>query len=341
MRRTLLILALIPLFALGCGNNKEVDRNINLIMETDIGNDVDDALALDLLYKYQDAGIINLLAICINKEGPAPAEFSDIMNTWYGYPDIPIGIIRKGAFCENDGVNYAKAVVNLKDDNGNQLFARTLKEYESLPEAVELYRKILSKAKDNSVTIASVGFSTNLARLLETGPDSYSKLDGKALVSKKVKLLVTMAGQMSDPEFHEYNIVRDIPAAQKVFSEWPTPIVTSPFDVGCAVKYPATSIENDFGWARPHPMTEAYKAYMPMPYDRETWDPTAVLYAVEGDKWFSVSEPGVIKVTDEGGTIFTPDPDGTRRYLTVDKSQAEAIKDYFIKVITTPPANRK
>ena len=117
--------------------------------------------------------------------------------------------------------------------------------------------------------------------------------------------------------------------------------MTSPFDVGCAVKYPATSIENDFGWAGPHPMTEAYKAYMQMPYDRETWDPTAVLYAVEGDKWFSVSEPGVIKVTDEGGTIFTPDPDGTRRYLTIDKSQAEAIKDYFIKVITTPPANRK
>ena len=342
MRRILLLITLIPLLVTGCGNKGEKDSQvINLIMETDIGNDVDDALAMDMLYKYHDAGTINLLAVCINKEGPAPGEFTDILNTWYGHPDIPIGIIRKGAFCENDGVNYAKAVVNLKDEEGKPLFARSLKGYDNLPEAPELYRKILSKAKDKSVTIASVGFSTNLARLLETGPDEYSDLDGKALVEKKVKLLVTMAGQVSDPKYHEYNIIRDVPAAQKVFAEWPTPIVTSPFAVGCAVEYPSKSIENDFGWAGPHPMIEAYKAYAQMPYDRPTWDPTAVLYAVEGDKWFKVSESGNIEVTDEGGTIFTPDPKGSRRYLEVNQEQADAILSHFIEIITSRPANRK
>lgn len=337
MKKPLLLIASAIMVLIGCSK----PSGINLIMETDIGNDVDDALAMDLLYKYHEAGTINLLGVCVNKEGLAPGEFVDILNTWYGHTDIPIGIIREGAFCENDGTNYAKAVVNLKDENGKPLFARTLKGYDDLPEAPELYRKILSKAKDKSVTIASVGFSTNLARLLQTGPDKYSKLDGKALVEKKVKLLVTMAGQVSDPNYHEYNIVRDIPAAQKVFAEWPTPIVTSPFDVGCAVKYPATSIENDFLWAGPHPMVEAYRAYRKMPYDRETWDPTAVLYAVEGDKWFTVSKPGIIKVTDEGGTVFTPSSEGTRRYLTIDQTQANAIKSHFIEMITTPPANRK
>ena len=88
-------------------------------------------------------------------------------------------------------------------------------------------------------------------------------------------------------------------------------------------------------------MIEAYKAYKQMPYDRETWDPTAVLYAVEGDKWFTVSEPGLIEVTEEGGTIFTPSPNGTRRYLTVDDTQANAIRTHFIEIITTPPANKK
>lgn len=337
MRKVFMLTVLAVLVLAGCSRTS----GVNLIMETDIGNDVDDALAMDMLYKYHESGKINLLAVCVNKEGAAPGEFVDIMNTWYGHPDIPIGIIRQGAFCENDGINYAKAVVNLKGDDGKPLFARTLKEYDSLLEAPELYRKILSKAKDKSVTIASVGFSTNLARLLETGPDKYSKLDGKALVEKKVKLLVTMAGQVSNPEYREYNVVRDVPAAKKVFSEWPTPIVTSPFDVGCAVKYPATSIENDFGWAGPHPMVEAYKAYAQMPYDRETWDPTAVLYAVEGDKWFKVSEPGLIEVTDEGGTIFTPDPKGTRRYLEVDKAQADAIRSHFIEMITSKPANKR
>ena len=71
-------------------------RKQKIIFETDLGNDIDDALALDMLYKYQDAGDIELLGIMLNKEGAHPPEFTDIMNSWYGYPDIPIGIIHNG-----------------------------------------------------------------------------------------------------------------------------------------------------------------------------------------------------------------------------------------------------
>lgn len=337
MKKAVLFIAYAIFLLAGCAK----PSGINLIMETDIGNDVDDALAMDMLYKYHESGKINLLGICINKEGSAPGEYMDILNTWYGHTDIPIGIIRKGAFCETDGVNYAKAVVNQKDAEGKPLFARTVKDHNTLPEAPELYREILSKAKDKSVVITSVGFSTNLSRLLETGPDKYSKLDGKTLVEKKVKLLVTMAGNFENPDHLEYNIMRDVPAAQKVFGEWPTPIVTSPFELGQQIKYPAKSIENDFSWAGPHPVVEGYKAYLQMPYDRDTWDLTAVLYAVEGGSWFTISEPGIINISDKGSTTFTPDPQGTRRYLKVDKAQAEAIKAHFVEMITTPPANRK
>jgi hypothetical protein len=51
-----------------------------------MGNDIDDALALDMLYKYMDAGKVDLLAVCVNKEGYGPVEYVDMMNTWYGYP---------------------------------------------------------------------------------------------------------------------------------------------------------------------------------------------------------------------------------------------------------------
>ena len=333
MKRVLILLALASTLLAGCR------KPINLIMETDIGNDVDDAIAMDLLYKYVDAGKINLLATCINKEGSAPGEFVDILNTWYGHPDIPIGIIHEGADCETDAINYAQAVVQLKDKEGKPAFKRTLKDHTNLSEAHILYRKLLSKAADKSVVIASVGFSTNLSRLLETPADEYSKLTGKELVAKKVRLLVTMAGNFADQTQHEYNVVKDIPAAKRIFEEWPSPVVTSPFEVGIQVTYPATSIENDFGWAGLHPMVEAYKAYHKMPYDRPTWDPTAVLFAVEGEKWFTVSEPGFIKVTDEGSTVFTPDEKGTRRYLTVSPEQAEAIRTHFVEVVTSKPEN--
>ena len=342
MKNLLFLLTAMALLLPGCGRKTaaEGDSPLPVIFETDLGNDVDDALALDLLYKYQDAGKIRLLAVNLNKNGEAPAEFADIMNTWYGYPDIPIGIIRDGAECESDAaVNYAKAVVELKDAEGKPLFARSHPGYADYPEAVTLYRKLLAAEPDHSVVIASVGFSTNLIRLLETPADEYSSLSGKDLVTRKVKLLVTMAGDFEDPKVHEYNVVKDIPAAKVIFEEWPTPVVTSPFEVGIRILYPASSIENDFGWAGLHPTVEAYKSYLKMPYDRPTWDPTAVLYAVEGGSWFTVSEPGFISVTDEGSPLFTPDPKGTRRYLSVTPDQAAAIRDHFIEMITTPPSN--
>ena len=345
MKKIILITLLAAMTLAGCGNkSKEQAKEndvVNIIMETDIGNDVDDALAMDLLYKYLDTGKINLLAVNINKEGTAPAEYVDILNKWYGYPDIPIGIIRGGADCENDAINYAKAVVMMKDSTNAPAFERSLSEYDSLPDAHILYRKLLANAEDGSVVIASVGFSTNLIRLLETPADEYSPLTGKELVTKKVKLLVTMAGDFENPDIHEYNVVKDIPAAKIIFEEWPTPVVTSPFEVGIKIPYPGSSIENDFGWAGLHPVVEAYKAYQPMPYDRPTWDPTAILYAVEGGDLFTVSPAGNIKVTDEGSTIFTPDENGTRRYLSVDQAQADSIKAYFVKTITSAPANRK
>ena len=338
MKRILFALVLAALLLPACGRKtaEKGDGRLALIFETDLGNDIDDALAMDLLYKYQDAGKIRLLAVSLNKEGLAPAEYVDILNTWYGYPDIPVGIIRDGVDCETVVVNYAQAVVNLKDADGRPLFARSHPGYADYPEAVTLYRKLLAAEPDSSVVIASVGFSTNLARLLASPADEISPLTGKELVARKVKLLSMMAGCFIDPDNHEYNVVMDVPAAKAVFEEWQTPVVTSPVEVGGGIRYPGSSIENDFTWAPQHPVVEGYKAYRTMPYDRPTWDPTAVLYAVEGGEWFTVSPPGRIEVTEEGSTFFTEDPAGTRRYLAVSKEQREAILQHFIEIITSP-----
>ncbi|MEL5891958.1 nucleoside hydrolase [Bacteroides sp. GD17] len=336
----LLILTLSSCTSTPKQQNTEVTSNAErIILETDIGNDVDDALALDMLYKYIDAGNIDLLGIMINKEGQYPAEYVDIMNTWYGY-QIPIGIIHNGPDCENDATNYAKAVCLLKNENNEPAFKRSLKGgYDQLPEAPALYRKILSQQPDSSVTVISIGFSTNLARLLDTPADDISPLTGKELVAKKVKLLCTMGGCFNSPDFFEYNIVKDIPAAKKVFTEWPSQVVTSPFEVGIAINYPVASIENDFQWAPIHPVVEAYKSYNEMPYDTPTWDLTSALYSVEGPSYFNVSPAGKINVTDKGATEFTPDTTGNRYYLTVDSVQAETIKQHFVKLISQQPVH--
>ena len=339
MKRLFFILLIVPLVLISGCSDKHQDDRLKVIFETDIGNDVDDALALDMLYKYVEWGQVDLLAVMINKDAPAPAEYMDIMNTWYGHTDIPVGIVRGGS--DDPWGQYAQKVVDLKNEDGTPMFARSRESYDDLPDAHILYRQILAKQPDASVVIATVGFSTNLARLLDTPADEYSPLTGKELVAKKVKLLSAMAGNISELEHHEYNVVKDLPAAVKVFAEWPTEIVVSPFEVGRAIKYPGESIENDFTWAPKHPMVEAYKAYLPMPYDRPTWDLTSVLYAVEGDSWFTMSEPGRIEITSEGSSVFTPCPDGNVRYMKVDDAQCAAILGRFKEVITSQPKARQ
>ena len=77
MKRIMTIMLAISglfLFA-GCNcTDKCSSDKLNIIFETDMGNDVDDAMAMDMLYKYLDQDKINLLAVMINKSAAAPAE---------------------------------------------------------------------------------------------------------------------------------------------------------------------------------------------------------------------------------------------------------------------------
>lgn len=324
------------LFGLGLALGLQARRQ-NVIFETDMGNDVDDALAIDMLYKFAKDGDIRLMAVMLNKEGQFPPRFIDLLNTWYGQRRIPIGLSHRADQSMVAGSNYTQVVCEETDATGKPLYKRTLKDYGKLLPAPKLYRKLLARAKDHSVTIVSVGFSTNLALLLDTPADEYSPLTGRQLVERKVERLVTMAGHMQDAKFHEYNVVNDIPACQRVYNDWPTEIYTSPFELGLQIKYPARSILNDFGWTDHHPIVDAYKAYLPKIEDRPTWDLTAVLFAVDPRDFFQVSEPGRITITDEGSSLYRAEPGGRHYYLSVSPQQASRILDYFVQKITKKP----
>jgi inosine-uridine nucleoside N-ribohydrolase len=179
------------------------------------------------------------------------------------------------------------------------------------------------------VVIVQVGFSTNLARLLDSP-------GGRALAARKVNRLVMMAGDFSGGG-PEYNVKTDIPAAQKLAAEWPGPIYWSGFEVGRTIKYPARSIERDFGPPGANPVADAYRNYLAMPYDRETWDLTAALYAVRPtDGYFTVSAPGRVTVDAQGMTAFKPEDGGQHHLLSVDDAQRARILEAFLWLCTQP-----
>ena len=313
-------------------------QRLNVIFETDMGNDVDDALAIDMLYKYHRSKKINLMAVMLNKEGEYPPRFIDLLNRWYGCKRIPIGVTSRRENSTMSHVkNFTEVVSNMKDEKGRPLYKQLPEGYNDWKDAVMLHREILAKAEDNSVTIISVGFSNNLAALLSSPADGFSPLSGKELVEKKVDRLVVMAGHMEDPKYREFNVVNDIPSCQKVYNEWPTPIYTSPFELGLHILYPARSIREDFAWTKHHPIVDAYKCYLPNMEDRPTWDLTAVLYAIDPGQMFNLSPAGRIEVKDGGETIFTPDASGSHYYIYTTAEQKKQILDYFVNMITKKP----
>ena len=205
-------------------------------------------------------------------------------------------------------------------------------------------RQLLSQEKDGDVIIIAVGFSTNLQRLMASGPDKYSDLDGMDLIRTKVRHLYMMAGEFEDEngKSAEYKIRIDRDAAADVFDSWPTPVTTSPFEVGSKMLYPVSSILNDFDYAGKHPLAEAYKVYKPMPYDRQMWDPSAVLYAIEHDKgYFTTGGKGKITVDGNSMTWFERTETGKHEYLKLNDSAAPAALTRMMEVITSVPASSR
>ena len=310
-----------------------------LIFDTDMGNDVDDALALGLIHAFQRRGDCRLIAVTLTKDHRYAAPFVDLVNTFYGYGGIPIGVVRGGVTL-GEG-NYLRQLA-CAEDNAQPRYPHKLRDGSQAPEATALLRRVLAAEADGSVVIVQVGFSTNLARLLDSKPDDVSPLDGKALVRRKVRLLSAMAGNFAPApgeRFKDFNLATDVASAKKVFQQWPTPIVVSGFEVGNAILYPHRSIEQDYKYVPHHPVAEAYKLYMKMPYDRPTWDLTSVLYPLRPDKdFFGLSGPGRVVVDDDGVTRFQAEAGGLHRYLTVSREQALRVRDAFAYLCSERPA---
>ena len=270
--------AILGIFSAGSasGSENKNDR-INVIFETDYGNDADDAIALDAILKYCDAGRMKLLGVSTHKGGDNICPAVDATLTWYGYGKVPLARSPRPVG-SGDGNGYADSVALKRDASGRIAFAQAHKgRYE---DAIAFYRRTLSRQKDSSVVVISVGFGTNLALLLESGPDKYSPLTGRELVARKVRLLSIMAGDYREKPFVEFNVSKDIPAMRKVFAEWPTDILENPFEIGERVVCPSSVINERLSWGRPHPLLCAFNGLNPNPHNQAAFDVMSVIALV-------------------------------------------------------------
>lgn len=116
-------------------------------------------------------------------------------------------------------------------------------------------------------------------------------------------------------------------------------MIFSGFEIGSAVMFPASAIEPILAAEPDNPVAAAYAAYIPMPYDRQCWDQTAVLHGVRPDAgYFDLSEPGRVTVDAGGYTRFSPDPAGTHRLLVLPEAGIDRARDAIIRLSTAFPA---
>ena len=297
-----------------------------VIFDTDIGSSTDDLFALEMLYRYDEQHLCRLLGVVVDREGEANADFADVMNTYFGHPNVPIGLVRDGIKNPKVWIDYAHVAYMTEEDGTTLMFPRTVNQPGMLPDGYQLYRQLLSQQPDHSVSIVATGFVTSLAQLLQSGADEYSALSGVELVRKKVKCIYLQGGVFGIAEEPDFNFAQGITFAQTFFELWPKEVdmVLSPMEVGQDVEYTPEQVIADVSWTNRHPIKQVYMTCNCNTGQR-MWDPMCVIQAVEGDALFSLSERGTISITPQALTIFTPSATGNVRYQLPGDAQWAAM----------------
>ena len=336
---TLLRVGIVVSWALTCGPataSEAIREPVRLVFDTDIGNDVDDAMVLSMIHALASRGECQLLAVTITKQNQYAAPIVDLLNTFYGRPETPIGMVRDGV-TPQDG-KYLRQLVTA-EEGGKPRYSHRLRHSDEAPAAVGLLRKVLAAQPDGTVVLVQVGFSTNVAKLLDSPADEHCALTGLELLRRKVRLLSAMAGAFGEQSRRkEYNIVTDQAAARKLFAQWPTPVVASGWEIGNAIKHSSRSMREDYSYAKRHPLVEAYQHYRGLENDQPTYDLTSVLYAVRPERgYFNLSPPGRISVEQDGTTSFRPESQGLHRYLIVNAEQIARVREAQELLCSQPP----
>ena len=312
-------------FLISCLWAHSLSAQPQIIFDTDFGGDADDLGALVMLHNLVEKEECNLLAVMCWSTDQYVVPAVDAVNRFYHHPDIPIGV--------------RKAEIQMTDWNHSKPIAEAFPyelTFEKASDATLLYRKILAAQEDHSLTIVTVGPLKNIQNLLQSKPDAYSPLNGKALIEQKVKEFVIMGGKFPSGE-KEWNFDGGMAGVtQFVLENITVPITFSGFEVGVDIKTGAV-----FNQLDPH--TPLYIGFMHFsqhaPWmksyfkgkilDNSTYDQTAVLYAVRsglGEYWEKITG-GYCKADPHGGNTWVNGEVTNHAYLKliVDHEDMETL----------------
>lgn len=216
MKRFLLLCAIVVVATKAFGAAEP--RRIPVIVDTDIGTDIDDAFALALVI---DSPEIDLLGVTtVSGDTQARARLAAKMLWVAGFTQVPVAAGEPGKPLPIDQTRWAEGFVS------PQLIDES---------AVDFLKDQFNR-RPGEITLVAIGPLTNIGALLKQDPS----------VAPKIKRIVMMGGSIAHGYGNdlaptpEYNIATDPAAAQVVFGSG-VPILMAPLDVTAMLQLDAAA----------------------------------------------------------------------------------------------------
>ena len=279
-----------------------------IIFDSDMSSDYDDVGDCAVLEGLALLGECQIIGMAVSSTNGATALCMNAINTYYGIPDVPIGVRPDVA---GNGSYPAQIAAE---------FPHALQSSADCPLARDMYRKALAAAPDKSVIIVTAGFLDNLQALMQSGPDQYSSLDGMGLVRQKVKLLACAGGGY--PNGGEFNFTVSPAAAQYVINNWPCAATFSPDNVGRYYYTGGTLVQ-----APNNPIRRVYVDIEHNSIGYPSWTQVVILQTIRGNT-------GLFAVNDTGSNLVAAN--GTNTWVTRPDPSGDTDQAYIIERARTP-----
>lgn len=304
---------------------------VGVVFDSDMGESIDDALALALLYGFDGKNECRVVATTTTNSALNSAIYCDAVGRFYAGAvsgaifapgrALPVGMLENGKAIDSP---MLAVPLSKKTPAGVEVYPNAVKSVIDTADPRTVIRNALTAQHDGNAIVVLAGPATNLA-------SCFDLPDFQGWASRKVRYLV-MA---------EHRLNADVPAARRLLTEWPGQIVLVGESVGTATLFPGESIERDFAWTPNHPVADAYRASQAMPYDAPTWAMAAVLHAIRPKEgYFKISEPGTLTISKDGRLTLAPAPDGRHQLLADDEAQRQRIVKVYTELASAKPVPR-
>ena len=257
----------------------DTPAKIPVILDTDIGTDIDDAFALALIIDSPEFELLGVTTVSGDTEARARIAAKMLWEAGGKWRQVPVVAGAPGPKQNINQAPWAEGFVS----------PQLLKE-----NAVDFLRSKFHRYP-GEITLVAIGELTNVAAMLKADPP----------VAKKIKRIVLMGGSIArgyepgSPPDAEWNIRSNPRAAQVVFSSG-IAIMMTPLDVTAMLKLDATARSRIF--SQNTPLTNSLAALYHL-WGRETptlFDPMAVALVL--DPGLCQSKDLAVEVDNQGFT---------------------------------------